>query len=439
MNANDTVLNEDWEVIRSLLPKGWEAKAKELGAMRRMRGFASPDRLLRTLLIHVGEGSSFRQTAVRAREGGLADVSDVALLKRLRNAGLWFSWLARSVMKEWLMPEEVHAPDSVTRVRVVDGTTIQRPGAKEATWRVHYSMGLPAMFCDEVHVTGKETGESLKLFSVQAGDLILGDRGLAHRSGIHHVVSQGGDVLIRISLTSVPCHHIDGGRFDLLGHLRRLQHHQIGDWPVVVAYESYKIFGRICAVRKTERATQNAREKARRESRKKGRHVRPVTLEAAGYAMVFTTLDRTIPAQTILNIYRARWQVELVFKLWKSHCALRRLAGFRRERILVELYGKLIGVVLTHFLITPLRMPSGALTNREISPVKVRKLLGTCARELNRCLGHPLQFQTALVDMLSRIGRFGFKQKRTKEPNTCHALALVSAAYRVSIADPALA
>jgi hypothetical protein len=103
------------------------------------------------------------------------------------------------------------------------------------------------------------------------------------------------------------------------------------------------------------------------------------------------------------------------------------------DNSLVELYGKLIGVVLTHFLIAPLRMPEGLLSNREISSVQVRKTLQHFARDLNRRLGHPTQFQVVLADMLSRIKRFGFKQKRKKEPNTCHALALAAAMLSVEL------
>lgn len=66
--------------------------------------------------------------------------------------------------------------------------------------------------------------------------------------------------------------------------------------------------------------------------------------------------------------------IGLVFKLCKSYCGLKHIAGYRREHILVELYAKLIGVILTHFLVAPLRMPYGAQANREISPVKVRKI-----------------------------------------------------------------
>ena len=65
-------LKEDWQVIESVLPEGWEEAARRTGALIRTRGFDSPATLLRVLLIHLVEGCSLRETAVRAKAGGLA-------------------------------------------------------------------------------------------------------------------------------------------------------------------------------------------------------------------------------------------------------------------------------------------------------------------------------------------------------------------------------
>jgi hypothetical protein len=140
-------------------------------------------------------------------------------------------------------------------------------------------------------------------------------------------------------------------------------------------------------------------------------------------------------------LYRVRWQIELVFKLWKSYCGPGRIAGLRKERILTELYIKIIGIVLTHFLIASLRMPEGAKANREISPVQVRKILGRFARDLNRVAASLYGLANVLEEMIHHIELFGFKQKRRKKPNTCHALALISAIFDleiVSIENPTL-
>ena len=60
--------------------------ALQSGAFERLREFSSPGVLSRTLLLHVARGYSLRETVVRAKLAHWADVSDVALLKRLRKS-----------------------------------------------------------------------------------------------------------------------------------------------------------------------------------------------------------------------------------------------------------------------------------------------------------------------------------------------------------------
>ena len=82
-------VDEDWGVLASFLPGNWQQLAAHTGALRGLRKDKSPENLLRTLLIHLGCGHSLRETVVRARQAHLADLSDVALLKRLRKSRDW--------------------------------------------------------------------------------------------------------------------------------------------------------------------------------------------------------------------------------------------------------------------------------------------------------------------------------------------------------------
>jgi hypothetical protein len=91
---------ENWKVLASLLPTGWQQAAIESGAVTRLRGFVSPEALLRTLLLHVGLGYSLRETVVRARLADWTDVSDVALLKRMRNSDQWLRLLCIAMLRE---------------------------------------------------------------------------------------------------------------------------------------------------------------------------------------------------------------------------------------------------------------------------------------------------------------------------------------------------
>ena len=101
-------LNEDWIVLRELFPADWERLGRQMGAVSRLRGFPSLEAVLRCLLLHVGCGYSLRETAVRAKMAGLAEVSDVTLLNRLRQAEGWLQVLCQRLLEMRLNPE-VHS------------------------------------------------------------------------------------------------------------------------------------------------------------------------------------------------------------------------------------------------------------------------------------------------------------------------------------------
>ncbi len=232
-------------------------------------------------------------------------------------------------------------PAQRLRTRLVDGSTLQEPGSKGMSRRLHYSVELPSLTCTEVHLTRPKKGESFKRFAISAGDLLIGDRGYAHAGGIAHVTAHGGHVIVRVNLSNVPFKNEHGHRFSLLEHLRSLNGREVGDWDVWVAHEGALIPGRICAVKLSEAAQEKAVRKAQKQNSKKGT-VKPETLEAARYVFVFTTLDHTFPAETILEYYRGRWQIELAFKRLKSLLHLGHLRKKDTESARAWIHAKLL-------------------------------------------------------------------------------------------------
>src|SRR5579864_2870659 len=94
------VMDEDWTLLLSLMPSGWEDLARDTQALKGFRQDKSADACLRTLLLHLACGYSLRETAVRARAAKLADLSDVAVLKRLRKSRDWLHALCRRLLEE---------------------------------------------------------------------------------------------------------------------------------------------------------------------------------------------------------------------------------------------------------------------------------------------------------------------------------------------------
>ena len=344
--------DDDWSVLRSFLPDDWQALAYSTGALVRARNFNS-ENLLRTLLIHLADGCSLRETAVRAERGGVVKVSDVALLKRLNASGEWFRRMSTELMIQWVAKPPDVLFGSEYRVRLIDGSTVSEPGATGSTWRIHYSVQLSTLQCDEVHVTETSVGESFERFQVAPGDLFIGDRGFGNRNSVRYVSAGGGFVIVRLNAANLPLLSEDGtGKFDLLGHLRTLQRTKTGDWNVVVPYPNgHAIKGRLCALKKSKEAAERAKLKAERESKKKGHAIKPETLESAEYIFIFTTLPHTHSAATALEVYRGRWQIELVFKRLKSLLGLGHLRKMDLTGAKAWLHGKLFVAFLIEAMI----------------------------------------------------------------------------------------
>jgi hypothetical protein len=343
-----TGLEEDWAVIESVLPAGWQEAAKQTNALVRARGFDGPAALLRVLLIHLLDGCSLRETAVRARAGGLADVSDVALLGRLRGSGEWFRWMVEQMSRRLSEASRDVLPGK--RVRLADASVICEPGATGSTWRLHYMIDLTTLACEQVQVTSLDVGESLTRFVVNRGDVLMADRGLAHRRGIRHVVDRGGDVVLRMNLVNVPLEDARGNTFRLLPRLRKLSVGQALSWPAVMRDDNGTINVRVCALKKSTAQTQRTQKKLREDAIRRGRTLLPETIEAAGYIVVLTTLP-DMPAHKILELYRHRWQIELAFKRLKSLLSLGHLKKTDPVGAKAWLQGKLFVATLIETLI----------------------------------------------------------------------------------------
>jgi hypothetical protein len=353
-----TVMDEEWEVLARLLPARWRMLARETGAMRRARGgIGSADVLLQVLLLHVGTGLSLKQAAARAQAQGLATISDVALLKRLRTSEAWLRELAREMFAESRFSRVRAQSPAGRRLRAVDATTVEEPGATGTDWRVHYVIELPEMRCDFYEITGDKGGETYRRIPVAAGDVILGDRGYCHREGVAYVLAHGADVIVRLNSTSFPLLDATGAKaFNVLAHLRRLRRHREGEWPVRFATGGKLWSGRLCAVHKSRHASERAKTRLVREAARKQKQIRPETLEFAEYVYVLTSLGPEIlSACDVLDLYRARWQIELCFKRLKSLLQLGHLPKRSDESARAWIEGKLLTVLLIERLLNEAR------------------------------------------------------------------------------------
>ena len=345
-------VDEDWRVLSGMLPAEWRTLGRTTGAVRRLRGFDSLDAVLRTLLLHAGQGWSLRETVVQAKLAGIAEVSDVALMDRLRLAEPWLRSLCEGL---WKANGVCLEPGMGLRpVRVLDATTVREPGKTGSQWRVHYSLRLPTLECDYFELTpaqGKGTGEKLGRFAFRAGELVLADAGYSHPPGIAAATGQGAKLCVRLNPASVPLRDTDLRPFPLQDKLRQLQTGEIGDWPVRVVWGKQKIRGRVCAVRKSQSAIARAQRRIDQKCILQGSRGTAETREYASYVMVFTTLPQSeAGGSRVLECYRLRWQIELTFKRLKSILQLGHIPKQDDGSSRAWLYAKLLIALLAERL-----------------------------------------------------------------------------------------
>lgn len=334
-------------MITRFLPAGWQELARSTGALKRARQVRSADVLLRLVFLYAASGLSLQQAAARASAAGLARLSNVALMKRMRSAEPWLRALTELMFAEGWRNTSLEALPSERQVKIVDATHVRVSGSSGTDWRLHYVLRLPSLTCDFAEVTDAKGGETYTRIPVQAGDIILGDRGYCHREGVAHVVDRGGDVVVRLNANSFPLLSTDGDRFELLSAMRSLKEHEPGSWMVRFEADGRSYAARLCAVRKSVSAAQSAKERLLKTARKKGKTVREETLELAEYIFVLATpgLD-ALTAEQVLELYRARWQVELGFKRLKSLFDVGSAPNRDQGAVRSWIYGKLLAVLL---------------------------------------------------------------------------------------------
>ena len=358
MSRSDS--QDSWATLLSLLPSNFEALAVEHGLLKTQwpnAKVASAAELLRFILLHVGADLPLRQTVAVVAESGGPNVSAVWLHQRMRRAQRYLAALVTRLMAaNDAEPEHWGGYEMVG----VDATAVSGPGATGTDARLHAVIRLHDLAVVNAQVTNATGGETLKRFIWSADQLVIADRAYANPPGIAWVVDHGSDILVRVNRGSLPLRDDDDQEIDLLRWCRTLNRHAAGQMNARVTVKdgrsSRTIHGRLVGVRLPEREAEEARGRVRAEH---GKDVTEEQLEAAGYVLLYTTAPTSrLSATRCLEAYRLRWQVELLFKRWKSLCHFDRLPNYRDDTIQSWLTAKLLlGVLLDRMGATAVPVP----------------------------------------------------------------------------------
>lgn len=368
------------------LPPGpeLERRARTTGALVRKRGVKGVEDLLRVALSYGFCNLSLEAASVWAHANGSAEMCKSAVLRRLRRCGPWLEQIIAEKLARRLPPLPVAAG---LRVRLVDATRVSGPASTGQAWRVHAAYDPWERRLLDVVVTDNSGGERLDRFNVHPNDLVIADRGYAHRRGLAYVRASGGHFLVRTGWSRLPLETPTGRPFDLFSFLKALPERSTADVDVVVSAAPQNgleaLPCRLVVLKKPAAAAQEARRKAVAEAKRKGLQVDPRTLEACSYVLLLTSVSRqTLSSEQLLALYRLRWQIELEFKRLKSILELGVVRAKAPEMVRATFAAKLLGALLVEDILAaratgaPFQRAYWALTDVFCGVVK-QAILGT--------------------------------------------------------------
>ncbi len=317
-----------------------------------------------------------------------------------------------------------------SEVQVLDSTQIALPAslqdefpgsrgaAAEASLKIHLTLELRRGKWQIVLGPGCQPDRTYAaLDPIVPGSLRLADLGYSYLDTWVQIDRGDAYFLSRLNLSTCVFDPATGESIDLLAWLRASSETAFERDIQLGANQRLPV--RLVAFRLPQDAVDQRRQKAREAARRKGRPAPTAYYLALLAWNLFVTNVPTdhLNLHEVELLYRVRWQIELIFKVWKSEAWLDRVGEWRQARIWCELYAKLIGLVFTQLWFAPLRW-----NEAELSLTKVYQCVRRHALRLVQSLRTKTDLNESLDYLQTAWRKFGCKDKRKTQPSTLEQL-----------------
>ena len=208
-----------------------------------------------------------------------------------------------------------------------------------------------------------------------------------------------------------------GRKWKLARYLARKRSDRVDEW--ISAGKGKKLPCRLLAVRCPEDVAQQRRDKAKKEAQDHGRQASEERLEICGWTVFISNVPRwLLKLHEVWVLYRVRWQIELLFKLWKSDGQIDESRSEQPYRVLSEVYAKLLAMVVQHWLLLSC---GGAAFSKKSRP-KAARAVRAQVPHVAAVLHRTAELMVALEVMARMVAAAGEVRRRRGRPSTYQTL-----------------
>ena len=350
MNETNDILNElknqAFECIEVMSRLSGEELGKlaiTFGAIKRTRELKDVKALLMVLIIYAVSDFSLKTLPLIGTIVGATfrPISDTAWRKRINKCSAWIGALLHTTFVEY-------APVHVTYVKIggglriflLDATVLKQVGQNGDELRAHVAFDLTTGATSEIVITDNKTAEGVQNFTIQPGCLYIADSAYGKGKQMDYIISKGAFALFRCSPNHISISLDPNGKKKInTAKLLKTRKGIVDRWVYIHTENGKRTHVRIVAGRLPEDKALLARERKIRTSKKNGNEIKEETLIYGEWVIVITNLSNDYSAETVLQLYRSRWQIELLFKRFKQHLKLTRIkkASFEHSKVIFQL------------------------------------------------------------------------------------------------------
>jgi Transposase DDE domain len=430
-------INRLADALKTLFTETADELARQLGVIRRRRIFSGSS-LVQTLVfgwLHQPQatGDQMAQMAALCH----APVTEQALAKRYTPAVARLLQRLIEIAVGLMVTARPRTLTLLQRFPIVclqDSTILSLPDALKTQWpgcggsngqtaaavKVQVQWDLVGGALRGLQLEpGKQSDHATTLTpeSLPAGALRIADLGYFDVTALAAMDRRGVYFLSRIQVGTA-VFDAQGQRLDLWKWLRR-QKAAVVDCPIQLGSQE-RLACRLVALRCPGEVVRKRRQRLRREAAKKGRPISATQWEACRWTVVVTNVPSTLLAShEVWILYGARWQVELLFKAWKGGNHLDESRSAQPDRLLVEVYAKLLGILVQQWVL----LTSGwSEPDRSLAKALrwIRESVLTLARVVSQQRWDRLgDYVEEIQRVLSKTARIS---RRRKEPSTFQLL-----------------
>lgn len=251
-------------------------------------------------------------------------------------------------------------------VYLLDSSTIVLPDALAAVWQgcsgssqrhtqsalklqVQFDLSTGALIGPTLQHGRTADRQAPRQTAFQRSTLRLADLGYFSLAILHELTIAGVYWLSRLH---VHTHVFDqaGTCLDLTVWLKK-QRTSALEIPICLGEEA-RLNARLLAVRVPSQVAEQRRRRLRKQAKRKGQTISKRHLDLADWTLLVTNVPvELLTVEEALVLMRARWQIELLFKLWKSVGRLDESRSAQPWRQLCELYAKMLALLVQHWLL----------------------------------------------------------------------------------------